>query len=103
MLGLLITKLKGLLMSLSAKTFVKSVNIWQKLQARIGCPVHFVRPATTLLQKVHETTRLSNKSFLIWLLFGKDQTCISGDMLADRQTHTQTDTQAESSQYSAPL
>jgi len=43
--------------------------------------------------------------------FGKDWTCISGSMLADRRTHIQThtqtdrqtDTQTWSSQYSTPL
>jgi len=38
-------------------------------------------------------------------IFGKDRTCSSEDMIADRQTHrqTHTDTQTRSSQYSAPL
>ena len=101
--GLLMNKLKRLIDESVGENIFKIGEYLTKLQARSGCPVHFVRLATTLLQKVHETTRLSTKSFLIWLLFGKDQTCISGDMLADRQTHTQTDTQTQSSQYSAPL
>jgi len=37
--------------------------------------------------------------------YGVDRACSSEDMIADRQTHTQreTDTQTRSSQYSAPL
>jgi len=35
--------------------------------------------------------------------FSEDRTCSSEDMIADKHTHTQTDRQTGSSQYSAPL
>ena len=41
---------KDLLMSLSVKSFLKSVNIWHSYKHERGCLVHFVHLATTLLK-----------------------------------------------------
>jgi len=41
---------KGLLLSLSVKKKLKSVNIWQIYEQEGGCLVHFVCLATTLLK-----------------------------------------------------
>jgi len=81
---------KGLLLTLTVKKCLKSVNIWQSYKQERGCLVHFVRLAITLLkdeesardshvlacnfanvhrfQNIFFTDRLSNKPFLISLL-----------------------------------
>jgi len=41
---------KGLLLSLSVKFFLKSVNIWQSYNHKRGCLMHFARLANTLLK-----------------------------------------------------
>jgi len=45
---------KNLLLSLSMKKYLKSVNIWQSYKQGHGCPMHFVSLANTLLN-AHET------------------------------------------------
>jgi len=52
---------KGLLLSLSVKK-LKSVNIWQSYKQELGCLVHFVHLATTLL-KDEESAR--DNTFLL--------------------------------------
>ena len=42
---------KGLLLSLSVKFFLKSVNIWQSYIHKRGCLMHFARLANTLLKE----------------------------------------------------
>ena len=41
---------KRLLLSLTAKIVLKSVNIWQSYKQESGCLVYFMRLATTLLK-----------------------------------------------------
>ena len=43
-----------LLLSLSVKKYLKSVNIWQSCTQERGCPVHYVRLCTA--KSAHETT-----------------------------------------------
>ena len=58
-----------LLLSLSVKKYLKSVNIWQSYTQERGCPVHYVRLCTA--KSAHETTMflLVTLPNIHWLTF----------------------------------